>query len=444
MAGRIPPQDLNAERTALGAILLQGEETFTDVSDYAREDDFYDPNNREIFAAIVDLAKSNSPIDQITVSEQLSKRGTLKTVGGRAYIGSLSSDVPSVSNASEYAKIIHNKAVLRTLIKIAGDIEAQSYDANLPAETILENAESAIFEIAKTRQKRDYTMISEVLIANMTRIDEACKNDGNVGLETGYIDLDKRIGGFQKGTLNIIAARPGMGKTALALNIAKNVAKRGESVLIFSLEMAKEELGSRLHSMEARVSSTKLRTGDLMIEDWEQLNQAVDDLYESKLAIDETAAISILEIKNKCRRFKAKNGLDLVIVDYLQLMEAEGENRQQEVSKLSRNLKLMSKEMDCPFLVLSQLSRGPEARNDKRPLLSDLRESGSIEQDADIVMFLYNDEYYNGEESDERGITEVHIAKHRAGPTGTIKLGWRSEYTEFVNLTSEEALRGIQ
>ncbi|MCI5697712.1 MAG: replicative DNA helicase [Clostridiales bacterium] len=444
MAGRIPPQDLNAERTALGAILLRGEETFTDVIDYAGEEDFYDPHNREIFAAIKDLAQKSSPIDLITVSDQLKKRGTLKTVGGRAYVGSLSSDVPSVSNASEYAKIVHNKAILRRLIQISGDIQTQSYDGKMPAEAILENAESAIFEIAQSHQTHDYSMIGEVLVANMARIDEACKREGKVGLETGFIDLDNKIGGFQKSTLNILAARPGMGKTALALNIAKNTAKKGKSVMVFSLEMGKEELGARLHSMEARISSTKLRTGELLIEEWDQLNQAVDDLSMSKLAIDETAAISILEMKNKCRRFKAKNGLDLVIVDYLQLMEAEGENRQQEVSKLSRNLKLMSKEMDCPFLVLSQLSRGPEARTDKRPLLSDLRESGSIEQDADIVMFLYNDEYYNGEDSDEKGITEVHIAKHRAGPTGTIKLGWRAEYTEFVNLTGEARLRGLE
>ncbi|XVG95893.1 replicative DNA helicase [Eubacteriales bacterium KG127] len=442
MTERIPPHDLNAERTALGAILLKGEDALTDVLDYAKEEDFYDPSNREIFAAIRDLSNNRAPIDIVTVSNQLNKRGTLKSVGGRAYVGSLTSEVPSVSNAGQYAKIIYDKAVMRRLIEISSDIQMQSFDGKLNAETILENAERAIFEIAQTRQKRDYTFIGDVLVANMTRIDEACRNDGNVGMETGFVDMDNKIGGLQKSTLNILAARPGMGKTAFALNIARNASKKGKSILIFSLEMAKEELGSRLHAMEAKVESTKLRTGDLMIEDWEQLNQAVDDLSTTKLAIDETAAISILEIKNKCRRFKAKYGLDLVIVDYLQLMEAEGENRQQEVSKLSRNLKLMAKEMDCPFLVLSQLSRGPEARTDKRPMLSDLRESGSIEQDADIVMFLYNDEYYNGEDSEEKGITEVHIAKHRAGPTGTIKLGWRAPYTEFVNLTSEAYIRG--
>lgn len=435
MAERIPPHNDEAEMSALGAILLRYEDTLPDVMDFVDSESFYDPSHREIFDAIKILNEKNTPIDLITVCNELKARGTLKQVGGRAYVGNLSSQVPSTSNAAEYAKIVNEKATLRRLIDVSNDVTAQSYEGKEQTQKILDYAEKSILEIGQGQQKRDFTFIKEVLDENLIRIDEAATIDGATGLETGFKRLDEMTGGLQKSTLNIIAARPGMGKTALALNIAKYAAgKKDKTVLIFSLEMAKEELGSRILSMEASVESQKIKTGDIDETDWAKINIAIDDLRNANLAIDETAAITIGEMKNKCRRLKASKGLDLVIVDYLQLMEGEGENRQQEVSKLSRNLKLMAKEMECPFIVLSQLSRGPEARSDKRPLLSDLRESGSIEQDADIVMFLYNDEYYNGDKSETPGVTELHIAKHRSGPVGIIELAWVGRYTKFSDV----------
>ncbi|MDD7511507.1 MAG: replicative DNA helicase [Peptostreptococcaceae bacterium] len=435
MADRIPPHNSEAERSAIGAILLRAGDALPDVMEYVNGDSFYDPNHKEIFEAIKHLYDKGRVIDSITLCNELKSRGTLKTVGGAGYVSGLAAEVPSTSNAGEYAKIINEKAILRSLINVSNDVITQSYDGKQDTLKILDDAEKAIFEIGQGNQKKDFSYIGEVLIENIHNIDEAANAEGIVGLETGFKRLDEMTGGLQKSTLNIVAARPGMGKTALALNIAKYAAgRKKKSVLIFSLEMSKEELGSRILSMEASVESQKIKTGDVDENDWDRLNKAIDDLSDAKLAIDETAAISIMEMKNKCRRMKSTNGLDLVIVDYLQLMEGEGENRQQEVSKLSRSLKLMAKEMDCPFIVLSQLSRGPEQRTDKRPLLSDLRESGSIEQDADIVIFLYNDQYYNGDESEKPGITELNIAKHRSGPVGTIDLAWVGRYTKFSDI----------
>ena len=355
-------------------------------------------------------------------------------VGGRAYIATLTAEVPSTANAAEYAKIVAEKATLRQMIKTSEDITEKGYEAKMDAAEILDYAESGIFNIAQRRQKNDYAKIQDVLLENLRIIDEASKNkDKIVGIPTGFKELDEKTSGLQRSDLVIVAARPAMGKTAFALNIAQQSAvKAGSSVIIFSLEMGKEQLGQRLLAMQARVEMQKLKQGDLDRTDWDRISMAANDLNGTKIVIDDTPGISLMEMRNKCRRLKAEQGLDLVVVDYLQLMKFDGkaDSRQQEISAISRNMKLLAREMDCPVIVLSQLSRAPEQRPDKRPILSDLRESGSIEQDADIVIFLYRDDYYNPE-TETPGVCEINIAKHRSGPTGKIELTWVSRYTKF-------------
>ena len=356
-------------------------------------------------------------------------------VGGRGYIATLSTEVPTTTNAGEYAKIVAEKASLRRLIKAAEDIRERGFEDKEDPADVLDYAEKEIFDIAQQRQSKDFSHIKDVLMENVAMIDRAIQTKGQViGLATGFKRLDELTSGLQKSDLVIVAARPAMGKTAFALNIAQNAAiKSNASVLLFSLEMSSEQLGQRLLSMESRVEMQKLKTGNIQRNDWERINMALDSLSNANIHIDDTPGISLMEMKNKCRRLKAESGLDLVVIDYLQLMKAEGksENRQQEISTLSRYLKLLAREMECPVIVLSQLSRAPEQRPDHRPVLSDLRESGSIEQDADIVMFLYRDDYYNKENSEKPGICEISIAKHRSGPTGVFELTWVERYTKF-------------
>ncbi len=433
MLERIPPHNLEAERSVLGAAMLD-RNTLFDILEEVRAEDFYNESHKEIFTAIWELYRSNTAVDMLTVCEELKKRKSLEMVGGRGYIAELTALVPSLANAVAYAKIVSEKAILRQMIRTSEDITEKGYAAKMDAREILDYAESGIFKIAEKRQKNDYAKIQDVLLTNIKIIDEATQNkDRIVGIPTGFKELDLKTSGLQRSDLIIIAARPAMGKTALALNIAQQTAvKAGSSVIIFSLEMAKEQLGQRLLSMQARVEMQKLKTGDVDRKDWERITLALDDLNSTKIVIDDTPGISIMEMRNKCRRLKAEQGLDLILIDYLQLMTMEGktESRQQEISALSRNLKLLAREMDCPVVVLSQLSRAVEARGDHRPVLSDLRESGSIEQDADIVLFLYRDDYYNPN-TERPGICEVNIAKHRSGPTGTIELTWVSRYTKF-------------
>ena len=397
-------------------------------------EDFYNESHREIFKAIWELYKENIAVDMLTVCEELKKRKALDMVGGRAYIATLTAEVPSTSNASEYAKIVAEKAILRQMIKTSEDISDKGYEAKMDAAEILDYAESGIFRIGQRRQKSDYSKIQDVLLNNIKIIDNAARNkDKIVGIPTGFKDLDEKTSGFQRSDLVIVAARPAMGKTAFALNIAQQSAvKHGSSVIIFSLEMSKEQLGQRLLAMQARVEMQKLKQGDLDRKDWDRITMALDELNSTNIVIDDTPGISIMEMRNKCRRLKAEQGLDLIVIDYLQLMSMQGksDNRQQEISTISRNLKLLAREMDCALIVLSQLSRAPEQRQDHRPILSDLRESGSIEQDADIVIFLYRDDYYN-ENSEKPGVCEVNIAKHRSGPTDKIELTWVSRYTKF-------------
>ena len=430
---RIPPHNEEAERSALGAVMLN-KEVLLDVTEEVKPEDFYNESHREIFDAIMNLYRENTAVDMLTVCEELNRRKTLDMVGGRAYIATLTAEVPSTANAGEYAKIVSEKAMLRRLITAAEDITIKGYDDKMAAEELLDYAEGDIFRIAQKRQRNDYAKIQDVLMKNLRIIDQAVQNKGQViGLPTGFKQLDEKTSGLQPSDLIIVAARPGMGKTAFALNIAQQSAvKAGASVLIFSLEMSQEQLGQRLIAMQARVESEKLKKGTLDLKDWDRINFALNELNNTKIVIDDTPGISIMEMRNKCRRLKAEQGLDLIVVDYLQLMTFDGraDSRQQEISALSRHLKLLAREMNCPVIVLSQLSRAPDLRQDKRPMLSDLRESGSIEQDADIVMFLYRDDYYN-ENTEKPGVCEINIAKHRSGPTDRIDLTWVARYTKF-------------
>lgn len=431
---RTPPQNMDAERSVLGAVLLNNE-VLLDVTEAVHPEDFYDPKHKEIFESITNLYKHNVHVDTITVSDELEKRQSLGMVGGRVYIASLAADVPSTSNAGEYARIIAEKSMLRSLIEKGDQIVNKGYDSTATAAETLEFAESKIFEIGQRRQTKDFEHIKNILLENIDTIDRVSKLKGQLtGLTTGFKDLDDLTSGLQKSDMIIVAARPSMGKTAFALNIAQAAAVRGfANVLLFSLEMSKEQLGQRLLAMEAKIDMQKIKTGNLERKDWFQINLALDTLSKSNIFIDDTSK-NIMEMRNKCRRLKSTNGLDLIMIDYLQMMNFEGhsEGRQQEITTISRYLKQLAKEMECPLVVLSQLSRAPEQREKHRPILSDLRESGAIEQDADIVIFLYRDEYYN-KDTEKVGECEVIIAKNRSGPTGTIELTWLGKYTKFAD-----------
>lgn len=432
---RIPPHNDDAEKSVLGSILLDKDALF-EVLEFLKADDFYSEMHKEIYGSVVDLYRKNEPVDTLTVSEELKQRKTLEMVGGRAYIAYLSTVVPSTSNAAQYGKIVAEKALLRRLISTSSDIMEKGYQEKIEPDEILDYAERSIFEIAQTKQSKDFEALKDILWTNIARIDEMSRLDGNItGLTTGFRDLDEKTSGLQKSDLIMVAARPAMGKTAFALNIAQQAATRaGARVLIFSLEMSKDQLSQRLLSMESRVEMGKLKTGKLERQDWDNIHLGLDNLSKAEIYIDDTAGITVMEMKNKCRRLKAEKGLDLVVIDYLQLMTYEGknENRQQEISSISRFLKLLAREMNCPVIVLSQLSRAPEQRTDHHPILSDLRESGSIEQDADIVIFLYRDEYYNPE-TEKPNTCEINIAKQRSGPTGSVELTWLGAYTRFVD-----------
>ncbi len=410
---RIPPHADAAERSVLGAVLLD-KEVFFKVSEIVRADDFYSAANKEIFAAMAELNSIGEPIDVITVTDCLKKRKSLDAAGGRAYVSALSGEVPTTANATQYAKIVAEKAQLRRLISAAGDIVEKSYSEKMDSGKVLDHAEPA-------------------------------KNGGALpGLASGFIELDRMTSVFQKSDLVILAARPSMGKTAFALNIAEYAAlKKGKRVVIFSLEMSREQLGMRLLAMAARVDSKKLRTGELSEEDWESVNEAAQRYADADLLIDDTPGIGVMEMRNKCRRIDQEKKIDLIMVDYIQMMSADeaGDNRQQEVSTISRYLKQLAREMKCPVIVLSQLSRAVEQRQgDKRPILSDLRESGAIEQDADLVMFLYREDYYNRnkENFEPNNLCEVIIAKQRMGETGKAVIGWQPRFTKFVNIQREE------
>lgn len=438
--GRIPPHNIEAEQAVLGCMLLDADIIPT-VTELIRSEDFYREDHREICEAILDITENAGPVDIITVSDQLQLRGTLDSVGGLEYLASISGAVPTTANAKHYTKIVEEKALLRKLIKASSDIASMSYDATDEAVYVLDRAEKSIFDILQKRSTQGFTHIKDVLLDTFNRLEELYNSKSYItGIPTGFTDLDLKTAGLQNSDLVLIAARPGMGKTAMALNIAQYAAvQKHVPVAIFNLEMSKDQLVNRMLSSEVMVDSQKMRTGKLEDDDWNKIAQALAPLSEAPIFIDDTPGISVMDIRAKCRRLKLEKNLGLVVIDYLQLMQGRGrvENRQQEVSEISRSLKILAKELNVPVVTMSQLSRGPESRNDHRPMLSDLRESGAIEQDADIVMFLYRDDYYNPE-TEKKNIAEVIIAKHRNGSTGTIELRWFGEYTKFANLKRDE------
>jgi len=435
--GRIPPQNIEAEQSVLGAILLD-KEVLANVTEIISSQDFYREDHREIFEAILDLYEKAEPIDLITVSERLKLRGTLDSVGGLEYLTNLANIVPTTENAKHYAKIVEEKSILRNLIKVSTNIVNMGYEAAEEVTYVLDKAEKGIFDLLQKRNTQGFVPIKDVLVDTFNKLEELYNSKGHItGIPTGFVDLDYKTAGLHNSDLILIAARPAMGKTAFALNIAQYAAIHSKvPVAIFSLEMSKEQLVNRMLACEAMVDSQKMRTGKLEDSDWQKIARALGPLSEAPIYIDDTPGASIMEIRAKCRRLKIEKNLGLLVIDYLQLMQGKNgrsENRQQEISEISRSLKILAKEINVPVITLSQLSRAPEQRQDHRPILSDLRESGAIEQDADIVMFLYRDDYYNPD-TDRKNIAEAIIAKHRAGSTGTVELVWLGQYTKFANL----------
>ena len=419
---RIPPHSVESEQSILGSILLDKEA------------------HKIIYESMIKLSNKSEPIDLITLTEELKKQGHLDDVGGISYITSLSTIVPTTSNVKYYADIVKEKSVLRKLIKVSNDIINLGYDGSTKIEDVLEVAEKKIFDISQEKTSDDFKSINSVLMDTYDMIEHLYTNKSEItGITTGFRDLNKKINGMQRTDLLLIAARPAMGKTAFSLNLVQNAALKGDaSVAVFSLEMSKEQLVQRMLSAQSNVELSKLKTGKLNENDWPRIIDAMAVLSNAKIHIDDTPGIKISELRSKCRKLKMEQGLDLILIDYLQLMEGEGNNesRQQEIAKISRSLKIIAKELNCPVVALSQLSRAPEQRADHRPMLSDLRESGSIEQDADIVMFLYRDEYYHPD-SDRKNIGEVIIAKNRHGETGSVELVWLGEIQKFADKSRE-------
>lgn len=438
MLERTLPQNIEAEQAVLGSMLLDKEAIYS-VMEILKASDFYLESHRLIFEAIVELNSQGQAVDLVTLTEELRSRGLLEEVGGVSNLAMLSSVVPTAANAEYYAKIVAEKAVLRTLIQNSTKIAQMAYEEEKDVLELLDEAERMILEISQRHHREGFTPIKELLIDAIDQLENLVKNKGEaVGVPT-FRDLDKLLSGFHKSDLIICAARPGMGKTSFCLNIAQKAAINTQTpVAIFSLEMSKEQLVQRMLSSEAMVDQHKLRTGFLQEEDWQRLAVAAGRLAEAPIFIDDTPGISVLEVRSKARKLMAERGLGLVIIDYLQLMRSNRrtENRQQEISEISRSLKALARELDVPVLALSQLSRAVEQTQDKKPSLSHLRESGSLEQDADCVLFIHRPEYYDPE-TEDKGIAEVIVAKHRNGPTGTVELGFLAEFTKFVDLAKE-------
>ena len=431
---RTPPHGREAEESVLGAVLLS-EDAVNEVMDRIHPDDFYVPAHQAIFESMRELFDSNQPIDAVTASEVLRRKGELEKVGGVAYLARLVDIVPSTSNVVYYAGIVEEHAKRRDLIRAGAVVTDIAFDIDEEIALVLDRAEQAVLSVAERRASQALLEIGPMFSEILERI-EALEEKGSdlTGLSTGYVDLDRKLAGLQPANLVVVAARPAMGKSSLAVGIAINVAQAGEPVAIFSLEMSKEEVVQRILSSVGRVDSMKLRSGQLGPL-WQRVVDAAGKMYKAPIYIDDSPIVTVTDIRAKCRRLKRKHGLSLVVVDYLQLMEASTrENRQQEISEITRNLKNLARELKVPILAVSQLNRSLEAREDKRPRLSDLRESGAIEQDADVVMFIYRHEYYHPEDQEKRGIAEVIVAKHRAGSTGPIEMTFQPEFTRFANL----------
>ena len=435
--GKIPPHDIEAEQAVIGSMLTDSEAVMSAV-EKLRADSFYREDNKLIFEAIVNLYNRSEPVDLVTVKDELSSMGNFEKIGGYEYLAILPDKVPTTANVQKYIDIVEEKATLRKLIRTANEIIELGYNPTEDVEDIMAGAEKKIFDIIQNKNQKSYTPIKDVLIESFTKLEELYNQKSKItGVPTGFVDLDDKTAGLHGSDLILIAARPAMGKTAFALNIAANAAIRSNTpVAIFNLEMSKDQLVNRILCIEAMVDSNKIMTGKLEEDDWSKLASVVGPISDSGIYIDDTPGISIMEIRTKCRKLKMEKNIGLVVIDYLQLVQGSNKrigSREQEISEISRSLKILAKEINVPVIALSQLSRAVEQRPDHRPMLSDLRESGAIEQDADIVMFLYRDDYYN-KESEKKDIAEVIIAKQRGGSTGTVELLWMGNYTKFVNL----------
>ncbi|PLR94049.1 replicative DNA helicase [Bacillus sp. T33-2] len=436
-ADRQQPQNIEAEQAVLGAIFMEPS-SLTVASEVLIPEDFYRAAHQKIFNVMLKLNDLGKAVDLITVTEELAAAKLLEDTGGVSYLSELAASVPTAANIEYYARIVEEKSLLRRLIRTASGIAQDGYTREDEVEALLGEAEKNIMEVAQRKNAGAFHNIKDVLVRTYDNIEEMHNRKGDItGLETGFTELDRITAGFQRNDLIIVGARPSVGKTAFALNIAQNVAKRtGENVAIFSLEMGAEQLVMRILCAEGNIDAQRLRTGSLTEEDWGKLTMAMGSLSNAGIFIDDTPGVRITDIRSKCRRLKQEHGLGMILIDYLQLILGSGrsgENRQQEVSEISRSLKQLARELQVPVIALSQLSRGVEQRQDKRPMMSDIRESGSIEQDADIVAFLYRDDYYD-KESENKNIIEIIIAKQRNGPVGTVQLAFVKEYNKFVNL----------
>ncbi|MBQ8815927.1 MAG: replicative DNA helicase [Lachnospiraceae bacterium] len=433
---RVMPHSIEAEQSVIGSMLLDREAVVV-ASEILHGDDFYSKQYGIIFDAMVELNAEGKPVDLIMLQDKLREKDVPPEVSSLEFMKDLLVVVPTSANIKQYANIVYEKATLRRLIRLNEEIASNCYAGKESLEYILDDTEKRTFEICQHRNTDEFVPIRQVVANAMQKIELASKTQGSVtGVATGFIDLDYRTAGMQPSDLVLIAARPSMGKTAFVLNIAQHVAfKLHKAVAVFSLEMSKEQLVNRLFSLESKVSGQSIRTGQLTDSDWEKLAETAGVIGQSNLMIDDTPGITVAELRSKCRKFKLERGLDMIIIDYLQLMTGSGriESRQQEISEISRSLKAIARELNVPVLALSQLSRAVEQRPDHRPMLSDLRESGAIEQDADVVMFIYRDDYYN-KETEKPGVAEIIIAKQRNGPIGTVELAWLADYTKFANL----------
>ncbi|OYX43467.1 replicative DNA helicase [Candidatus Saccharibacteria bacterium 32-49-12] len=436
-AGKIPPQNLDAEMSLLGAVLID-EEVMADISDHVRSEDFYDKRHGIIYSAMMRLYEKHKPVDLLTLTDEIKRKNELDEIGGSAYLTDLTNYVPTAAHAEAYAELVSQKAVRRRLIKASADISELSFDEEYTTQELLEKAEAELFSVSDQSLKQDLVSMESILTESFDRMEELHRNKGSLrGIRTGYRDMDNMTAGLQRSDLIILAARPAMGKTTLVTNLAYNVATINKlPVLFFSLEMSKEQLVDRMLADASGVDAWNIRTGNLSDEDFSKLSEAMGEMAEAPIFIDDTPGVSVLEMRTKARRIAHEQPLGLIIVDYLQLMQGSGRsdgNRVQEVSEISRGLKLIARELNVPVIALSQLSRSVESRSPQIPQLADLRESGSIEQDADIVMFIYREAYYNPE-TERENVTDLIIAKHRNGPTGKIELYFHPERLRFMSL----------
>lgn len=436
LSGREMPYSREAEQAVIGSILTDSQ-SVAEAAEIINADDFYYAQNREIFSTVMDLFNENSAIDFVTVSNRLAQNDKLDAVGGVVYLRNAAANVPTTHHVGYYSEIIKEKSTLRMLIRSANSITNMAYDGTDGSDNILQRSEQLLYDVAAGHETNDIVPIKNVMMESyQTLVANSQSKGGITGLNTGFDELNRRTGGFHGGELILIAGRPGMGKSSFAVNIAEHVAINDRNtVAIFNLEMPKEQIVNRILCSQAMVNSIKMRTGDMDGDDWEKIGDVVNKVASAPIYIDDTASVTVSQIRAKCRRLKQTKNLALVVIDYLQLMQSgkRSDSRQQEISEISRSLKILSKELNVPVIALSQLSRASESRSDKRPMLSDLRESGAIEQDADMVMFLYRDDYYN-KDTEEKNLAECIIAKHRSGETGMFKLGWRGEYTKFQNV----------